>query len=335
MWKRIVFLASFIFFGVFQANAQQVDTLWHEDFEGDWESLWHADAGTWNAGNPTSGPETSFKGQKCAATVLDGSYAEPVDSRLIRHVSFKVPSRDSNPRLRFWHWYSFSTYDYGEVQIKTENGEWEQLYSNYTNTSSYVWTYPSIDLSEYADSTVQIAFYFHSHRCYNYGCSGSVSSGWYIDEVSLIIGPYEFQDSQESFEFGIGDWSVDRGTWQVGKPSSGPDSTFSDTLCAATVLDGNYGEPVDSRLVSPPVLLPSAEKAPSLRFRHWYSFSTYDYGIVQIRTANSDWITISNQYTNTGSDEWTYPYFSLAEYADSTVQIGFYFHSHGNVPIIV
>ncbi len=68
------------------------------------------DAGTWEVGVPTSGPDSAFNGQNCAATVLNGNYPAYADTRLIRHTSFVVPSANQNPRLRFWQWYSFSSW---------------------------------------------------------------------------------------------------------------------------------------------------------------------------------------------------------------------------------
>ena len=89
-----------------QLGSAQTTVLWQEDWEGNWFQDWFVEAGTWEVGEPTSGPNSAFASLKCAATVLDGDYDEPVDSRLIRFTSFVVPSATENPRLRFWHWYS-------------------------------------------------------------------------------------------------------------------------------------------------------------------------------------------------------------------------------------
>jgi hypothetical protein len=108
---------------------------------------------------------------------------------------------------------------------------------------------------------VQIAFYFHSHG------SGSpdVSSGWYIDDVEVITGPIVF-NNPEGFESGIGDWASERGTWEVGSPTSGPGAAYNGQNCAATRLNGNYAEPVDSRIISPSIVVPTASQNPRLRF---------------------------------------------------------------------
>ena len=320
----VIFITTFL---LNTALSQTIDTLWIEDWENpNWPNDWHVSAGTWEVGNPTSGPNSAHSPGNCAATVLNGNYSEPVDSKLIRHISFIVPPSSDNPRLRFWHWYSFSSGDFGEVQISTDGGTtWETISPTYTNTGSGVWTYPFIDLSAYADSTVQIAYYFHSHRV---GSFGNVSTGWYIDDIAVITGPIVF-NNPENFESGIGDWAVDKGTWEVGEPTAGPGSSFSPPNCAATRLNGNYAEPVDSRLISPPLMVPNITQNPRLRFWHWYSFSSGDFGEVQISTdGGTTWETISPTYTNTGSGVWTYPFIDLSAYADSTVQIAYYFHSH-------
>jgi hypothetical protein len=185
-------------------------------------------------------------------------------------------------------------------------------------------------LTSYADSTVQIAFHFHSQEDWP---DPDVSSGWYIDDLAVVTGPIVCF-SPETWESGIRHWYVDFSIWQVGQPSptSGPGSAHSGSNCAATVLDGNYCEPSDTKLISPPFVVPSADETPALRFWHWYSFSSDDNGRVQIKVGNGNWTTISNIYTNTSGGIWSHTYFDLSGYADSTVQIAFYFHSHEDWP---
>ena len=319
---RILFLCGIAV--VFFTNTIFSQTLWNEDWEGNWSSNWYVDGGTWEVGIPTSGPDSAFDGQNCAATVLAGNYSEPVDTRLIRFTSFTVPPASENPRLRFWYWFSFNAADYGQVQIKTSNGQWEPISIVLNNYGSNAWSYGSVDISDYADSTVQIAFYFHSE---NYlGGASDVSTGWYIDDVSLITGPYVL-NSPESFESGFGDWSVDEGSWEVGIPTSGPSSAHSGQYCTGTNLEGNYEEPADSRLISPPFMVPPASENPRFRFWYWFSFNGADYGQVQIKTSNGQWEPISIVMNNYGSNAWSYGSVDISDYADSTVQIAFYFHS--------
>ncbi len=298
-------------------------TLWNEDWEGNWTIGWHVDNGTWEVGTPTSGPDSAFDGQNCAATVLNGEYSEPVDTRLIRHTSFIVPQSTDNPRLRFWYWFSFGDGDWGEVQIKTNGGGWEAVSSLMENYGSNAWSYGLVDLSDFAGDTVQIGFYFHSEPIVYYG---DVSTGWYIDDVSLVTGPYVF-NNPEGFESGFGDWSVDKGTWEIGIPTSGPENAHGGQSCTGTNLEGNYQEPSDSRLISPPFVVPSSSENPRFRFWYWFNFAEDDWGTVQIKIKGGEWDSISNIIYNLGSNAWSYGLVDLSTYSGDTVQIGFYFHS--------
>jgi len=69
-------------------------------------------------GIPTSGPNAAHGGTQCAATILNGNYPVTADTRLTRLSYFTVPAANQNPRLRFWHWFSFSTADYGKYRLK-------------------------------------------------------------------------------------------------------------------------------------------------------------------------------------------------------------------------
>jgi hypothetical protein len=325
--KKHYYLALTMLLAAFAGYAQQKAVYWSEDFEGNWSTNWTISSGSWEVGVPFSGPNAAHGGTKCAATVLGGDYVEDVDSRLISPV-VTVPAANQNPRLRFWQWYSFSTYDFGRVQIKsTSSTDWVDIGEQYINTGSGIWTYPSIDLSAYAGQSIQIAYYFHSNGDF---WGTSVSAGWYIDDIAIVTGPVVF-NNPETWENGLGDWYADRGTWEVGSPTSGPNATHGGTKCAATVLGGDYVEDVDSRLISPVVTVPAANQNPRLRFWQWYSFSSYDFGIVQIRTAgSSSWIDLSSQLQNTNCSNWIYQSIDLSSYYGQTVQLAFYFHSEGD-----
>ena len=90
---------------------------------------------------------------------------------------FVVPAANLNPRLRFWHWWSFACADYGQVQISTNNGaSWINLSPGYWNDSSGDWTRAWLDLTAYAGQTVRLGFYFASSS--GSGCGYTVSTGW-------------------------------------------------------------------------------------------------------------------------------------------------------------
>ncbi|HOX74213.1 MAG TPA: T9SS type A sorting domain-containing protein [Bacteroidales bacterium] len=132
-------------------------------------------------GIPNSGPPAAHGGTKCAAINLSGSYPENADTRLYCLSYFPVPEAAENPRLRFWHWFSFASSDYGKVQIHiqgTPNTEWIDVSGQFVKTGSSAWTYPLIDLTAFAGKTIQIAFFFHATGL-------STSTGWYIDDIEI------------------------------------------------------------------------------------------------------------------------------------------------------
>ncbi len=299
--------------------AQSVDTVWNEGWEGDWSENWSVDFGTWEVGTPTSGPGSAHGGLACAATVLAGNYSDGASTRLISP-SIIVPDSLSNPRLRFWHWFSFSTSDSGYVLIRIGTGAWQKIGGPYVGTGGGVWTMPSLDLSAYAGLSVQLAFYFTSHAPWT-------DAGWYIDDITVLTGPKTFHNP-ENWEEGIGDWYADYGTWQVGVPTSGPMTAYSGNNCAATVLTGNYIDDASTRLISPSFEVPDSSQSPRLRFLHWFSFSVSDTGRVLIRVGTGPWQTLGGPYVGTGGGVWTLPSLDLKAYAGMTVQLAFYFASH-------
>ena len=324
--------------GLSTATAQTTN-VFYEGFETS-QALddWFADSGTWEIGVPTFGPATNlfgqraFGGTKCAATVLGGNYIDNVTTRLISP-PIAIAANASSPRLRFWHWYSFNRGDKGEVQIKVGAGAWVTISPTYTTTGGGVWTRPSIDLSAYIGQTVQVGFLFTSIDVSD--GSGIVnqpetSAGWYIDDVAVVSGSIIFNNA-ESFELGLGDWSVTQGSWEVGPPTSGPGNAHAGLNCAGTVLAGNYLETVagangvSSHLVSPPFVVPPVESSPRLRFWHWYSFNRGDEGKVQIKVGTNAWQTISTTYATTSGGVWSRPSIDLTAYAGQTVRVGFLF----------
>ena len=325
--KRFWITWLLILFSIGLSNLafSQATVVWEEGFEGaDALTNWSVDGGTWEIGIPVSGPNSAHSGDRVAATVLSGNYPTNADTRIIRNESFVVPGASETPRLRFWHWYdTLSTLASGVVEIKEEDGDWIALSSSqYFHEGGGIWTRPSLDLSAYSGQTVQVAFRFVSSN------DSRVDPGWYIDDVELVTGAVEF-NIPEGFEGGLGDWYPERGTWQIGVPTSGPGSAFSGDNVAGTILDDNYGTNVDSRLASPPFVVPGASEAPRLRFWHWYdTLSTLASGVVEIKEEDGDWIALSSsQYFHEGGGIWTRPSLDLSAYSGQTVQIAFRFVS--------
>ncbi len=161
---------------------------------------------------------------------------------------------------------------------------------------------------------------------------------WYMDAQgyvsarvcdSIVLGT--------GWEGGWGNWYADNGVWQVGgSPTAGPGACYSGTQCAGTVLDGNYPDFVDSRLVSPSIQLSALALGEELqlRFWHWFSINSWDALRVQIREEVSPgvwgaWATETSYSLNSGG-VWTRPLVDLSAYADKKVQIGFLLDNHGS-----
>ena len=288
-----------------------------------WEH-WDADFSIWEFGEPTNGVTSAFSGNNVVGTILDGNYTDNRTSRLMSP-SFIVPDAGENPRLRFWHVYSFSSSDSGTVQVKPEGGEWETLSPIYTADSSGIWTQPAIDLSAFAGMNIQLGFLFQS---LNVSGSVDVSLGWYIDDVEIVTGEQVFTNPEgfENADFWE-HWDADFSIWEFGEPTNGVTSAFSGNNVVGTILDGNYTDNRTSRLMSPSFIVPDAGENPRLRFWHWYSFSSSDSGSVQIKPEGGDWETVSPVYSATSSGIWSQPLIELSTFAGMNVQLGFLFQS--------
>ena len=274
--------------------------LWSDNFETNAASRW-TNNGVWHIGSPTAGPAVNangfrtYSGTNCASTQ---NYPYSQDARLVctnyNGTNWLViPAANLSPRLRFWQWFNYQvaygvSNALGYVEINTGTNNWQKISSTYEGvTSGGVWSRPSLDLSPYAGKNVQIAFHF---TC---GCCTGNNLGWYVDDVAVVTNA-SVLNNPESFETGqkTNDWAVDFGTWEIGKPTSGPNAARTGTNCAATILAGNYANNADSRLISPPFAIP-ASNSPALHFWHWYSFNNA-LGFVEINNG----ITNATSSTN-------------------------------------
>jgi len=276
--------------------------VWSDNFETNAGSRWTTNS-VWQIGLPTVGPAKAYSGSHCAATGLKTAAPANVDARLIctnynGAAWLTVPPVNQFPRLRFWQWYSFVNAE-GYVEIRQQSGSTNWLAISATNRSvgfnpanysSGVWTRPDYDLSAYAGQNVQIAFHFADG-----GNGYGPDPGWYVDDVAVVTGQ-PVVNNPEGFEGGLGDWSVDAGTWEVGIPTSGPNRANSGTNCAATVLAGNYGYNMDTRLISPPLTIPPT--ATVLHYSQWYSFVNAG-GFVEISNGTTNIAGTTNSTVTT------------------------------------
>lgn len=284
---------------------------------------WNVEGGVWEFGQPGGvGPGSSYSAGGCAGTILTGNYDAGVDSRLITP-PFTLPESSTHPRLRFWHWFNLGAVGTGEVEIRIEDGEWRSLGAPCQKASS-VWTRATLDLTGYAGRRVEIAFRVRANS------TTAVAPGWYVDDVEIATGETILQ-LPEGFEAGQGDWHVDRGDWQIGVPPKtgpGPGKPHQGTRCAGTVLAGSYDPSLDTRLISPPVIVAPAESYPRLRLWSWHALGTGDTGVVEVREVGSESWTPASRTLTSYSRVWTPMTIDLRSFGGKRVEVAFRLHAN-------
>lgn len=327
--QKIFLTISVCFFCLFLIKITPVtagENIFQDSLE-EWGN-WSSDSGVWEFGLPSSGPANAAEGSGCAGTILTGNYLPDTDSHLISP-SILLPTLD-NPWeqliLVFDNWYNYSSRDYGQVKIRVYNGSW----SYWTNLDGKIqnksesWITSKKNINKYAGSKIQIGFYHSADSNYEDG----EEAGWYIDNLRVIKVSLPFY-MPETFESGANGWYATQGLWEVGSPGAGPGSCHSGSMCAGTVLNGNYYPDTDSFFASPPVSLPDIEEGQeiSLRFWHWFSYESRDQGEVHVREWNNSrlywgsWYRLA--YFEDDSGTWARAVLDITKYASSTVQIGF------------
>lgn len=312
---------------------EPASVLFADDFEGGL-GPWSVDNGMWEVGAPTSGPNACHSGAQCAATVLAGSYPFSESSLVSPTVTLPSVGANKEIHLRFWHWFSLGTPTGGNpdravvaIQERLSPGVWSASteLARYERASGG-WTFPLVDLTDYAGKSVRILFDMQGKHSFNSG------AGWYIDDVSIgVVQVDGGMPLLEGFENGIGNWSPSNGSWQVGTPTTGPEACYTGTQCAGTVLDGNY--PFNrTSLVSPAVHLPEVDTGEEihLRFRHWFSLGSPtggspDRGVVYVqeRSAGAWSTSVELARFQLSSGGWTLPRVDLSAYRGTTVRILF------------
>lgn len=305
--------------------SQTPDTLFYDDFEMGQEG-WVIEGNVWEIGVSTIVPPSPISGDTLAGTVLNGNYPPNARARLISpEITLGSLQTGEHHLLKFWHWFSFHSGDVGYVQISVNGGAWQTVPFMQFNNTSAVWSQVVVDLSAYQNNTIRVAFYFVSD-----GNSATVSSGWYIDDVSVVKDLYALRNP-EDFELGVGNWSADNGSWEVGTPTAGPDSTHAGRNVAGTVLGGNYHPNANTRLISPEIAL-IAELGQSLGicWWQWYSFGSGDVGYLQISVSGGSWQTLWGPQAGNSNGWVKSDTVGLSAYEGETVRFAFYFISDGN-----
>lgn len=135
--------------------------IYAEDFESGGTN-WSV-TGSWQVGDPESGPNSGYNSVNCAGTNLAGSYGNNTDDWLIS-LEINLPAlNDSKEKLQllFQEWYSIeSSYDYGRVKISTDAGTtWNEL-ENRSGSSD--WRKTIIDISSYNGQSIKIALFSYT-----------------------------------------------------------------------------------------------------------------------------------------------------------------------------
>lgn len=161
-----------------------------ESFEYD-DGGWVGD-GSWQWGEPGSGPGSAYDGTKVWATNLTEEYPDNADDRLYTKY---LTVEDSTASIGFYHWYSFeSGWDGGNLCVSSDAGaSWEIIVpeGGYPDqdiigldnepgfsSESGGWMESSFSLADYEGMAIRLRF--------RMGSDGSVTDdGWYIDAVNI------------------------------------------------------------------------------------------------------------------------------------------------------
>ena len=156
-----------------------ISTLISQDFEGSTDG-WTT-SGTWEFGEPTSGPLSGYNSLNAAATSLSGNYQNSAtDILTMPMLTLPTLAPAEIITLNFAEYYSIeSGYDNGYVQISTDLGATWETISSRTGESNG-WLERTHDISEYAGQDVMIQYLFTT--------DGSVTyPGWYLDDVVVQL----------------------------------------------------------------------------------------------------------------------------------------------------
>ncbi|MCA8958946.1 MAG: choice-of-anchor J domain-containing protein, partial [Planctomycetes bacterium] len=91
---------------------------------------------------------------------------------------------------------------------------------------------------------------------------------------------------EEDFESGAPGWTISDGVWEYGSAVYGPPTpALSGTSCASTVLDADYPNAIDSRLITPTFLVEPVDPGEEvvLEFFHFFQYAAPDAGRLQYR----------------------------------------------------
>jgi hypothetical protein len=278
-----------------------------ESFESDPRmSDWSVDFGTWQIGVPTTGPTNNalgfraHSGTNCAATVLDGTYANYVDSRLTSP-PFTVPA--TAPTLHFWQWYSFvSALGYVEISNGTNTGS---TVTNITITTNVV---ASLDTNVYQ-------LFGAANTNYSTPLYWNPTIGAWTNATKMLGSVLDFNYGQYRYEAGTPATFANGGTFNdyitptvfPSPPSTTPTNFLSlqGTNWFSTIVGGN-----------------------DVGIGYFGTNYTYTYSTnTTVVTTGGTWNQIGPTWEPGSAKTWTEQSLDLSAYAGQTVQIAFHFTS--------
>jgi hypothetical protein len=291
------------------------------------------------------------------------AHAPVFESRLISPaIDLPLSKQNARLHLHFDQWYSSGP---GAHKIAVEIsswfgdswGNWRLLAHLTRQGSNGARRRVLLDLTEYAGQRIRLGFYAAAKAVDGVDAQDESAEPqmsqmpqeafWIVTEVVLqeqetpahvpakeevfvqTVGQAESTEVYfEDFESGGADWTIENEIWEIGSPTTGPGSCHSGSQCAATVLDGNYPQYTNSRLISPPTTLPtvSAEEGVYLRFWQWFLYSD-DHGAVELSVFDpatqtwSDWQNLAN-VDGTGA-VWSPLQLDVSAFAGEQVRLSF------------
>ncbi len=164
------------------------------------------------------------------------------------------------------------------------------------------------------------------------GCGGNIhaeSSGWFLDDLEIIVQAKPVLRNPEGWEKGWKGWWSDNGIWELGVPTGGPGGAYGGTNVMATGLTANYPYGPDSNLYSPEINLPAVAAGEELllRFRQRYRYQNSDGGNLLLRTFDPDsnswgeWVMMMSVRGEV--PDWVYARVDVSAYAGRRIRLSF------------
>jgi hypothetical protein len=169
---------------IIEDNEPPAGYLISDEFEqgsGNWTAsgLWHLQSNS-TCLEPT---DVGYVSPSSAMVYNDENfcaYTKSSTGYLTYNSVLSIPAQADAVTLSWYDWLETETGDLPTVQVSTDNGaNWTTRY--FSETTTAIWTYQQIDLTDLAGQSFQLRFGFTSDS------DNTTAIGWYIDSVSLYV----------------------------------------------------------------------------------------------------------------------------------------------------